>query len=1541
MHRESNKLSALKVLSLRLRGMKGELEELGEETDENVESISKMQTQVLNLTKGKVNIFNDDGSFKSTYEIMDGIADIYDELLKADPTAAADLLETIAGKNRANDVAALLSNWEQVEAAMKSAMGAEGSATEENKKYVESVQGHLNELRTSWQALSNTFIKTDVLKGLIDGLTIIVELLDKALDIFGSFGTISLGFSVFKIFGSFSSNFSKNLSEIQEGIKDGVLAFSDYKKAAKGALKGFMSTPAGIAAGIGLITTAVSTAIQAYKNWRAEQERQRQQTIDNNNEIIDANNKIFDTVDEIELLYSKYANNTSLTAEQENELKTAIDNTATAFGNKSGAMQQAIEDNNNYAQSIHNVVQAQLVAAKERAFESVAKTKENLLLADNVTVGLGSETSSDELTEIIRDIASKEMPDFYNEYQITVGKNRNKKTRDAYKISPDYENADDIVQYYLELKQLESTLRTIATNENNDSYITSDIYKDIENAIISLSPIADEYLTQQYNLAKYDYEIQNGIPKTVEEYYKMRDAMLSNIDASQDYKDAIGDIADAEWDDVFDLKSYNETLNKAKTIKQKFADTNPFDGDAKEKAEKEFGEWIDSLPDERLDIVYDIALNTDTTDFELIDWVDAFENYKIPEEAKISFSDLIVDDDFTSEVDKYIENVQRLQNALESIRDGTFTNKDFIDLAKEFPDLAHGADNLEDAIVDLLDTMDEDIEFYFDEQSSNLEEDDVELLQNFKDAVLELGKVVGNTDISIDISAESEGMENLFSAMKESVSSTGLTAESIKNLKTRYQELENYDVARLFERTSNGIHLNTKALRELESSYEKQKKQKIDDDLQSLIDKYNDLTVEIDNTSDHFKRSELYAQRSEIQDQINDVADLAAQYAGLTSAFYKWEQAQSIGEEGDMYDSLSGGLENIKQLYEDGLIGTNKFRAAVQLMTNEDLSTASIDELIAAYESGYPKMTRYFTDSADGCLNFLNDVQNLNSEWVKMNDDGSWDINFGVGDDQEIADALGINVESVQSVLRKLSDYGFDINLDSIYTSLEFLEISAEKANDKLIELGKTDIKFNFDTDDIDTINTQITDAQTLLNTFKNSDGTVNLSMEGAEEAQEILVTLITKKQLLNAPSVMSVNTSSADSNITKTIGLLKDFQTNYNNIEIEASVGIDTTTAQTNIQGILGKLDGIPDDIKAKLGLDSAEFTAAVETLKATEVDVKAGVNLDSTALDTITSTIKAITPEMMVTAGLDSSLIDGYNPDNKEAKVNYGVDDSKVKSYRPPNKTAQVIYRAKMNHWTAPTKYGTVIYNAKFNGGAKARGTAYAKGTFGKAYKRGDWGTKDSGVAIGGELGQELIVRDGRFFTIGDKSAEFFTYKKGDIIFNAEQTKQIFEKGKISNGAKRGVALADGTAKSGKAFSSGTGKIVINGSVVTSASDAKEQGNDSSKNKTDDFKETFDWIEVAIDRVERAISNLDLKANSVYKSWSKRNNSLKKEISEIRKEIEIQQAGYDRYIQEANSVGLSDYWVTMVQNGEIDIDKITNEELAEKIKEYQEWYL
>lgn len=56
MRRESNRLTALKTLALRLRGAKTELEEAGEDVDGMAENTSQLQAKLKALTHGRVDI---------------------------------------------------------------------------------------------------------------------------------------------------------------------------------------------------------------------------------------------------------------------------------------------------------------------------------------------------------------------------------------------------------------------------------------------------------------------------------------------------------------------------------------------------------------------------------------------------------------------------------------------------------------------------------------------------------------------------------------------------------------------------------------------------------------------------------------------------------------------------------------------------------------------------------------------------------------------------------------------------------------------------------------------------------------------------------------------------------------------------------------------------------------------------------------------------------------------------------------------------------------------------------------------------------------------------------------------------------------------------------------------------------------------------------------------------------------------------------------------------------------------------------------------
>ena len=69
---------------------------------------------------------------------------------------------------RANAVGALISNFDQVEKATQAAYSSAGTAAKENEKRMDSMQGKINATKASWQALSNTVMSSDFLKGLID-----------------------------------------------------------------------------------------------------------------------------------------------------------------------------------------------------------------------------------------------------------------------------------------------------------------------------------------------------------------------------------------------------------------------------------------------------------------------------------------------------------------------------------------------------------------------------------------------------------------------------------------------------------------------------------------------------------------------------------------------------------------------------------------------------------------------------------------------------------------------------------------------------------------------------------------------------------------------------------------------------------------------------------------------------------------------------------------------------------------------------------------------------------------------------------------------------------------------------------------------------------------------------------------------------------------------------------------------------------------------------------------------------------------------------
>lgn len=908
-----------------------------------------------------------------------------------------------------------------------------------------------------------------------------------------------------------------------------------------------------------------------------------------------------------------------------------------------------------------------------------------------------------------------------------------------------------------------------------------------------------------------------------------------------------------------------------------------------------------------------------------------------------------------------------------------------------------------------------------EESIKNQDEAFTEFLSVLSEAGIITGEVASATDtaaasydaFSSTVQTATENLSTLQSIMSESVSGSGISAENVQAFRDMFGD----DAEKALEKTANGYHLNKEALAELQAQQETLTKS---DYLSALSDQYELLAENSEKLAkaqfmgDVDQVTSLEATRQGILDQISSLQDLQFQYEAATSAYQKWINAQNNGSERDMYENIQSGYAETKDLIERGWVDDN-VRTYVDLLSGEDLSTASVEEVIDAYKrlddtikgSSYSIMDFFTVDedgnsTTDGIYNFFDTVRSvLGEEYAKL-EDGKYTFNFGEGRDQDVAEALNIDVEAVQSILRAAGEAGFEINLDQPVASLEELKTSAQSAQEALTNMKDTSLEdINLDstsfaeiTDDIsqveeyiqqiedssldpdvkteklenanavleylvkmqneagnnsieisvnaEELEQKISDAKSALDEFKNDSGQVDLSVEGAQEAVDNLQTLLAQKEQLNTPAVMAVDTSQVDGELGDAIAKIQEYQSAVQDLNVQTElkaqgVDIDTSAAQEKVNNLAAEIQGLNPDITAKL-------------------------NIDTSSTASLQSSIQAITPEILVKAGVDETAIVNYTPGDKNASVKYKVDSSAVDAWDAPDKRATLTYDITTSGTLPGNKNRTLTYTIKTEGSVGVNGTAHANGSTVKSYRfnnwrgqanaSGNWGIREGGTSLVGELGQEILVRGSEFHTIGDNGAEFIQTRPGDIIFNHKQTEALLKNGYVTS---RGKMIGSNANVNGSAYSSGSGGLgrpsrpsygmddsyaSNNSSKKSSAEKSADKASKSAEKAADKFEEIVDSIETLLDRMDRNIQKLTDSIETYSYDLSKQSAMSDKAMSTIRSNLTTLQSAYKRYIKEANSVGLSDTWKKRVQNGAIDITTVTNEDLADQISKYQDWW-
>ncbi len=204
------------------------MQEAGEEIDGLISTQSKLRQTIMDATKVKSNgytgfdILDENGNYKSTYEMLKGISEVFQEIGEEDKKMGTNrqsfLLETIAGKTRAAAASSILDNFKVLEDVYEASLNSDGSAMQENEKYLDSINGKVQQFQNRLQELAAVSINSDWIKDIVDFGT-------KALEVITAlgkqFGTLNVAIGAVAGFFLQKNGLGKHFSRSLKCLPDG------------------------------------------------------------------------------------------------------------------------------------------------------------------------------------------------------------------------------------------------------------------------------------------------------------------------------------------------------------------------------------------------------------------------------------------------------------------------------------------------------------------------------------------------------------------------------------------------------------------------------------------------------------------------------------------------------------------------------------------------------------------------------------------------------------------------------------------------------------------------------------------------------------------------------------------------------------------------------------------------------------------------------------------------------------------------------------------------------------------------------------------------------------------------------------------------------------------------------------------------------------------------------------------------------------------------------------------------------------------------
>ena len=1559
--------TSLKSILSRMNNIKA-----GKFVDDNGEALNDVE-KVLN--KIGITMRDNNDQFLDSETIIDSVADKWDTLNKNTQKAVSTAL---GGTHQANSVIAMLDNYDKIKMLTETAYNSEGTAEKKfQDNYLNSLEAKTNALKASLENLSTSLVSDNMYSGFLDGAKAMADfaantdILQASLAGLASAGGVYAFQQLINLFREFSNmgqamdisrmteistdsfeqllGLTQGLSESQTRMVLSSEALTEAQRAAVLVNQGMSEAEAQAAVAAMGLTTANEAAAASTFTLSGAMEGMLATLMANPLILVAAG------VTAAVTAYSAY----------KRSIEEAV-SSAKSAGNTWEENTTSIQDNISRIQELRTALASGTLTEQE-----AADAKSELLsIQESLSESYGNQVSgldliNGSLTEqiaLLDQVNEKQSQSFLNENKKGIDKAQKEmeKNRHTY-LGRFYDNGSEESEAIKKsIKKLQETYGEDVFKLDSADGITMDIQF---NADASTAKDAlNDFMTEVSGI-----EDQFGETDVTDQLANNAASGLTKA------KDVL-----SRYQDIYKQAQEAELISDDKLYKS---------GDTEQKASKWISDYAKAVED------YNNAIADG-------------DNSKISE-ASQKFSEL------DSTVNGLVKNTgmsayaDQVKEVRDELNDTAIANDKFTkavngtDTSKFGKSVSDNAKALKE--WNLSDT---DFRYAFETEGIQKGEDQINTLvqaaldagvisdtsassvANLASMLAELGVISSSIGSSLDEAADSIGdiserIDKASAALTgiqkaESVLDAQSTGKSISLDDFNSDELADYTSA--LEYNNGALQLNAEKVRELQkakaeeqiqtNNSQKAEKQnqymqniaqieQLQDQLRGLTDAKGEEAQAIQSSIDA-----LLSDNDAIVNQCNQLDLLSASLREATGAYQNWLDKQNASESGDMFDDAMGAMEKIDNVTKNsdsedyGRVGTNSYKAAVDFIVPDTVDSQDA-ESVSSYMSS---IEHYFNHDEDGNRIGL-DVQEFCAKATKAGlmelDEASGEYKVaGQKTMEDFAEGLNLSLPMVQSMFGEMEEFGGEFDwADEATKTLGDMAVAAGEAKGRIEEMsGDTDMNIQIDVSDIDNTEDKVKTLDNTIAQMQNYKTTLDVDSSQVDDANAVIQYCVTQKQMLEAPAVMSVDTSQVDGELGNALSLLQQFQEAQNSVELQASVGADTSEAQGKVDSLVGEIQGLSPEIKATLGIDT-------------------------TSADTITASLQALSPEIMVKAGVDPSAVDAYAAEEKQSsgKVTWDNETGAVDAF-----AAQVHRSSGLVSWgnetsrvkTHFTATGTVNWTNTTppkSGGNSANGTAHASGTAhaagsaqynhlsGHAQASGNWATKTGGTTLVGELGREIVVNPvtGTWNTVGDNGAEFVNIPAGSIVFNHLQTEALLDRGFINS---RGLAQASGSAMvrggipvkqasiaskhttySGLKSPSNTDKAVAqaakdSSSAAKSVTDAAEKV----ESWEDPWKNAVDWFERFTTKYNNSIDLNEAKAEN-YSSYENKNKYLDKEIADLSKlKGGYQQAqGYYKYQAEAyaDMIGLSQDLRKKVQDGEINID-LLDEDTKSKVEAYQKWY-